>query len=141
MTNYQRLINSITNEIYLFYNTSNNWDEIEAKQTSHKILTLVEEFKHEQEKISEIKFYRSDALKIHKVMTLYVVKINEDMLITHDGEVQLGIYHTTIENFMSMAKENYIETYWMPDVFCHRYKRNNYQKHLKKASIGTKDEI
>ena len=44
------LIDSITNEIYLFYNTSNNWDEIEAKQTSHKILTLVEEFKQNQEK-------------------------------------------------------------------------------------------
>ena len=74
-------------------------------------------------------------------MTLYVVKVNEDMLITHDGEVQLGIYHSTLENFMSMTKETYIETYWMPDVFSHRYKRNNYQKHMKKASIGTKDEI
>jgi hypothetical protein len=40
-----------------------------------------------------------------------------------------------------MSKEDYIETYWMPDVFSHRYKRNNYQKHMKKASIGTKDEI
>ena len=74
-------------------------------------------------------------------MTLYVVKLDEDTLLTHDGEVQLGIYHTTIENFMSMVKEKYIETYWMPDVFSHRYKRNNYQKHMKKASIGTKDEI
>ena len=74
-------------------------------------------------------------------MTLYVVKLNEDMLITHDGEVQLGIYRMTIENFMSMTKENYIETYWVPDVFFHRYKRNNYQKHLKKASIGTKDKM
>lgn len=44
MTNYQILIDSISNEIYQLYNTSNNWDEIEAKQTSHKILTLVEEF-------------------------------------------------------------------------------------------------
>jgi hypothetical protein len=44
MTNYQILIDSIANEIYQLYNTSNNWDEIEAKQTSHKILTLVEEF-------------------------------------------------------------------------------------------------
>jgi hypothetical protein len=50
MTNYQMLIDSIINEIYLFYNISNNWDEIEAKQTSHKILTLVEEFKQNQEK-------------------------------------------------------------------------------------------
>jgi hypothetical protein len=35
MTNYQILIDSIANEIYQLYNTSNNWDEIEAKQTSH----------------------------------------------------------------------------------------------------------
>ena len=73
-------------------------------------------------------------------MTLYVVKLDEDTLLTHDGEVQLGIYHTTIENFMSTVKEKYIETYWIPDVFSHRYRRNNYQKHMKKASIGTKEE-
>jgi hypothetical protein len=48
MTNYQILIDSIANEIYQLYNTSNNWDEIEAKQTSHKILTLVEEFQQKR---------------------------------------------------------------------------------------------
>lgn len=74
-------------------------------------------------------------------MTLYVVKVNENMLITHDGEVQLGLYNTTLENFMSMTKEEYIETYWTPDTFSQRYKRNNYQKHLRKATIGSKDEI
>jgi len=74
-------------------------------------------------------------------MTLYVVKVNENMLITHDGEVQLGLYNTTLENFMSMTKKEYIETYWTPDTFSQRYKRNNYQKHLRKASIGSKDEI
>jgi hypothetical protein len=74
-------------------------------------------------------------------MTLYVVKVSENILITHDGEVQLGLYNTTLENFMSMTKEEYIETYWTPDTFSQRYKRNNYQKHLRKASIGSKDEI
>jgi hypothetical protein len=74
-------------------------------------------------------------------MTLYVVKVNENTLITHDGEVQLGLYNTTLENFMSMTKEEYIETYWTPDTFSQRYKRNNYQKHLRKATIGSKDEI
>jgi hypothetical protein len=48
MTNYQILIDSIANEIYQLYNTSNNWDEIEAKKTSHKILTLVEEFQQKR---------------------------------------------------------------------------------------------
>ena len=74
-------------------------------------------------------------------MTLYVVKVSENMLITHDGQVQLGLYNTTLENFMSMTKEEYIETYWTPDTFSQRYKRNNYQKHLRKATIGSKDEI
>jgi len=44
VTNYQILIDSITNEIYQLYNTSDNWEEVKAKQTSHKILTLVEQF-------------------------------------------------------------------------------------------------
>ncbi len=74
-------------------------------------------------------------------MCLYVVKVNENTLITHDGEVQLGLYNTTLENFMSMTKEEYTETYWMPDTFSQRYKRNNYQKHLRRVTIGSKDEI
>lgn len=48
VTNYQILIDSITNEIYQLYNTSNNWEEVKAKQTSHKILTLVEEFQQKR---------------------------------------------------------------------------------------------
>jgi L-rhamnose mutarotase len=48
VTNYQILIDSITNEIYQLYNISNNWDEVEAKQTSHKILTIVEEFQQKR---------------------------------------------------------------------------------------------
>lgn len=44
MTNYQILIDSITNEIYQLQNTTDNWDEDRAKQTSHKILQLVEQF-------------------------------------------------------------------------------------------------
>lgn len=48
MTNYQILIDSISNEIYQLFDTSNNWDEIETKKTSHKILTLVEEFQQKR---------------------------------------------------------------------------------------------
>jgi hypothetical protein len=46
MTNYQILIDAITNEIYQL--NSNNWDEEKAKKTSHKILTLVEEFQQKR---------------------------------------------------------------------------------------------
>lgn len=51
MTHYDKLIDSITNEIYKLYITFNNWDEIEAKETSHKILTLVEEFQQKRTSI------------------------------------------------------------------------------------------
>ena len=48
MTHYDKLIDSITNEIYKLYLTANNWNEIEAKKTSHKILTFVEEFQQKR---------------------------------------------------------------------------------------------
>ena len=69
---------------------------------------------------------------------LFVVELDENKLITHDGEVQLGIFFMSLEKFMSMAGVNYQETYWIPDVASNRYKRINYQKHLNAASIGTK---
>lgn len=72
-------------------------------------------------------------------MSLYVYQLNETTLITHDGNVQLGLFHMSLEKFFSMVKVEYIETYWIPDVFTKRYKRANYQKHLNCASIGTKD--
>ncbi len=65
-----------------------------------------------------------------KVRTLYVFQ-SEDRLITHDGHVQLGCHNMTMEKFMSFERENiqYIETYWMPDVFGKRYQRSNFQAH------------
>lgn len=74
-------------------------------------------------------------------MTLYVVEIEQNKLLTHDGEVQLGIFFTSMSQFLKEAKVNYTETYWIPDAFSHRYKRLNYQKHLNYASTGTKNEI
>lgn len=73
-------------------------------------------------------------------MKLYVHKLNENTLVTHDGHVQLGIYNMTIEQFMNKSEIDYIETNWVPDIFANRYKRVNYQKLLQKASIGTKTE-
>lgn len=48
MTHYDKLIDSIKNEIYQLYCTTDSWDEVEATQTSHKILTLVEEFQQKR---------------------------------------------------------------------------------------------
>lgn len=73
-------------------------------------------------------------------MTHYVVEIKENVLITHDGEVQLGLFFMSMKDFLNKAKVQYTETYWLPDTFSQRYKRVSYQKHLKSASIGTKNE-
>ena len=73
-------------------------------------------------------------------MSLYVYKLNENTLITHDGYNQLGICNSTLEDFLDKAQIEYIETYWLPDTFSTRYKRANYQKHMQSASIGTKTE-
>jgi hypothetical protein len=72
-------------------------------------------------------------------MTLYVVEVDENKLITHDGEVQLGMYFMSIGQFLEKVRVEYIKTYWLPDTFSHRYKRVNYQKHLNHASVGTKE--
>lgn len=69
---------------------------------------------------------------------LFVVKLEENKLLTHDGDTQLGIFHMTLDEFMKMARADFQETYWIPDSVQNRYKRVNYQKHLKVASIGTK---
>jgi hypothetical protein len=63
-------------------------------------------------------------------MTLYVYRQDKKILITHDGYVQLGIYFMSLKKFYSLAKKEYIKTYWLPDTFKNRYKRLNYQKHL-----------
>lgn len=73
-------------------------------------------------------------------MTHYVVEIEENKLITHDGEVQLGIFYMPMEQFLEIVGIEYTETYWLPDTFSKRYKRLNYQNHLKHASIGTKND-
>lgn len=73
-------------------------------------------------------------------MTLYVYQLNETTLITHDGYIQLGIHNISLKEFLLKAQVEYIQTYWVPDVFSKRYKRAIYQKHLQSASIGTKEQ-
>lgn len=48
MTHYDKLIDSIKNEIYQLYTTTDSWNEESAAQISHKILTLVEEFQQQR---------------------------------------------------------------------------------------------
>ena len=65
-----------------------------------------------------------------RIRTLYVFQ-SDDRLITHDGHVQLGCHNMTMEEFMSFDRGNiqYIETYWLPDIFGKRYQRYNFQAH------------
>lgn len=50
MTNYDKLIDAISNEIYLYLLSVSqpSWDEDEAKKTSRRILEIVEEFQQKR---------------------------------------------------------------------------------------------
>ena len=65
-----------------------------------------------------------------KERTLYVFQ-SDGHLVTHDGHVQLGCHHMTMEEFMSFDRGNvkFLETYWLPDIFSNRYQRYNFQAH------------
>ena len=53
MTHYDKLIDSIVEEIYLLWSeNTTNWDENEAKIRAHNILTMVEEFQTNRTKIT-----------------------------------------------------------------------------------------
>ena len=72
-------------------------------------------------------------------MPLYYYVLDENTIITHDGYLQLGLFLMNEETFLSSVKVNYQKVYWIPDTFSKRYKRVNFQNHLRAASIGTKD--
>jgi|688.fasta_scaffold2123321_2 hypothetical protein len=44
MTNYDKLIDSIAEEIYFVWQKCEEWDEENVKKKAHKILQMVEEF-------------------------------------------------------------------------------------------------
>jgi hypothetical protein len=73
-------------------------------------------------------------------MTLYYYIVDKDTIVTHDGHVQLGLFHMSEEYFLSKVEVEYLKVYWIPDIFYKRYKRVNYQHHIKKASIDTKND-
>jgi hypothetical protein len=51
MTNYDKLVDSISNEIYLLNVSQESWDEEAAKKTSRRILEIVEEFQQTRSNI------------------------------------------------------------------------------------------
>jgi len=71
--------------------------------------------------------------------TLFIYRSNS-RCITHDGYIQIGIFNHTLERHLELCPLiNWIETYWLPDVFSVRYKRASFQATARKA--GGKDVI
>lgn len=48
MTNYDKLVDAISNEIYLLNVSQESWHEESAKKTSRRILEIVEEFQQQR---------------------------------------------------------------------------------------------
>ena len=59
--------------------------------------------------------------------TLYVWE-GDGYLVTHDGHVQLGVFHHTMEEHIHINPHiHWQETYWLPDPLGLRYRRVNFQ--------------
>ena len=74
---------------------------------------------------------------------LFLVDIGDGRCVMHDGYIQLGIFSHSVERHIELSNaicgDNPIYwqvTYWMPDPFCMRYKRSNFQ-HTMKANEGS----
>ena len=63
--------------------------------------------------------------------TLYIYR-REFNCVTHDGYIQIGFFNHTVEEHIRLNSTiNWVETYWIPDVFKHRYKRPSMQAHMR----------
>lgn len=63
--------------------------------------------------------------------TLFVVDYG-DHLVTHDGYIQMGVFQHSLEDHLRLNPTiSWQVTYWVPDIFAIRYKRANYQHHMK----------
>jgi hypothetical protein len=61
-------------------------------------------------------------------ITHFVCEIEPNVLITHDGFVQLGIFHHSLEDHLRLnSGTEWQVTYWTPDPLGTRYKRINFQ--------------
>ena len=70
---------------------------------------------------------------------LYIYRLG-DQCITHDGYIQIGIHSHSVERHIELCPTiDWLETYWLPDVFGNRYKRAVFQAHERVS--GGKDSI
>jgi len=62
--------------------------------------------------------------------TLYLYDLGNDHCITHDGYIQLGCINHSVEKHKELNPTiNWVETYWLPDIFKNRYPRATMQSH------------
>lgn len=69
---------------------------------------------------------------------IYVYELSENHLITHDGHVQIGSLHCTLEWYLKNVQVPVTVIHWIPDAFGLRYPRANYQLHME---IAGKDKL
>ena len=68
---------------------------------------------------------------------LFLVDIGDGRCVSHDGYIQIGIFSHSVEKHLELnPDQEWQVTYWMPDPFCMRYPRPNYQ-HTMKANEGS----
>ena len=72
--------------------------------------------------------------------TLYLYRSGDNTCVSHDSYIQMGAMSHSIEHHIKLNPTiNWVETYWLPDVFMHRYKRVTFQAHERLS--GGKDSI
>ena len=64
---------------------------------------------------------------------IYVYSVSENKCISHDGDVELGIFNFSVEKYLQLAQVEAMEVHWKPDPHGIRYKRVNFQRHEKVA--------
>ena len=64
---------------------------------------------------------------------IFVVPVNEYKCITHDGDVELGVFNMGAERFCEMCQIKTLIVHWKPDPKGTRYKRVNFQRTEKVA--------
>lgn len=74
-------------------------------------------------------------------ITHFVCEIEPNVLITHDGFVQLGIFHHSLEDHLRLnSGTEWQVTYWTPDPLGTRYKRINFQHTMRANESSPKTD-
>jgi hypothetical protein len=75
---------------------------------------------------------------------IYVMPLGPNKCITHDGDVELGIFNFGVKKYKELVRKinrrnktvppvEVCEVHWKPDPHGSRYKRVNFQRHEKVA--------